>query len=57
LPSSVPAGQRFTEARKLVTKHYQWMIRTDYLPRICAPAVVNDVFNNGRKVLEPRRPG
>ena len=25
--------------RAIVTKHYQWMIRTDYLPRICAPGV------------------
>ena len=52
LPSSVPAAQRFTRARKLVTKHYQWMIRTDFLPRICAEGVVNDVFRNGRKVFE-----
>jgi hypothetical protein len=28
------------------------MIRTDYLPRICAPAVVSNVFNNGRKAFE-----
>ena len=28
------------------------MLRTDYLPRICAPGVVNDVFNNGRKAFE-----
>ena len=39
-------------AREIVTKHYQWMLRTDYLPRICAPGVVNDVFNNGRKAFE-----
>jgi len=56
LPSSVPAAQRFREARKIVTKHYQWMIRTDYLPKICTPAVVNDVFNNGRKAFEPGKP-
>ena len=52
LPSSVPTAQRFQEARKIVTKHYQWMIRTDYLPRICTPAVVTNVFNQGRKVFE-----
>ena len=52
LPASVPQAQRFAQARELVTKHYQWMIRTDYLPRICAPGVVNDVFNNGRKAFE-----
>ncbi len=52
LPASVPAAQRFNEARKIVTKHYQWMVRTDYLPRICAPSVVTNVFSQGRKALE-----
>jgi Animal haem peroxidase len=52
LPSSVPPGQRFETARELAVKHYQWMIRTDYLPRICAAGVLNDVFNNGRKAFE-----
>lgn len=52
LPASVPAGQRFARARALVTKHYQWMIRTDFLPRICKRSVVNDVFANGRKAFE-----
>src|SRR5688500_7143477 len=52
LPASVPPGQRFAKAREIVTKHYQWMLRTDYLPRICAPAVVNNVFNKGRKAFE-----
>ena len=28
------------------------MLRTDYLPRICARGVVNDVFANGRKAFE-----
>ena len=35
-----------------MVKHYQWMLKTDYLPRICAPGVVNNVFNQGRKVFE-----
>lgn len=52
LPASVPPAQRFAHAREIVTKHYQWMIRTDYLPRICAPGVVNDVFTRGRKAFE-----
>jgi Animal haem peroxidase len=50
--ASVPAAQRFNRARRLVVKHYQWMIRHDYLPRICDAAVVDDVFANGRKVFE-----
>ena len=50
--ASVPAAQKFATARELVTKHYQWMIRTDYLPRVCAPSAVDNVFNQGRKVFE-----
>ena len=52
LPAALTDAQKFAQARELVVKHYQWMIRTDYLPRICANAVVNDVFNNGRKAFE-----
>jgi len=52
LPASVPPSERFARARNLVTKHYQWMLRTDYLPRICAQGIVNDVFNRGRKAFE-----
>ena len=48
----VPDTQKFERAREIVTKHYQWMIRTDYLPRIARKAVVDNVFNNGRKVFE-----
>jgi hypothetical protein len=50
--AAVPPAMRFAQARELVTKHYQWMVRTDYLPRICEPAVVDDVFANGRKAFE-----
>jgi hypothetical protein len=52
LSASVPPAQRFDRARRIVTKHYQWMIRHDYLPRICQKAVVDDVFSNGRKAFE-----
>jgi hypothetical protein len=52
LPSSVPPSQQFAVARELVVKHYQWMLRTDYLPRICAPGIVSNVFTNGRKAFE-----
>jgi hypothetical protein len=52
LPGSVPMAQRFTQARDIVTRHYQWMLRHDFLPRILPRSVVNDVFNNGRKLFE-----
>jgi hypothetical protein len=51
--ASVPEAKRFPKARRAVVKHYQWMIRHDYLPRICKESVVDDVFANGRKLLEP----
>src|ERR671925_952644 len=41
LPASVPEAKRFQRARGIVTRHYQWMLRTDYLPRICAEGTVN----------------
>src|SRR5215216_6073453 len=52
LPPGTPANQRFVRAREIVVKHYQWVIRHDYLPRILEPSVVDDVFTNGRKVFE-----
>jgi hypothetical protein len=52
LPASVPLGKRFQKARGIVTRHYQWMLRTDYLPRICTENVVSNVFNSGRKAFE-----
>ncbi|MET0837937.1 MAG: peroxidase family protein, partial [Marmoricola sp.] len=52
-PASVPAAQKFVRARRRVTLHYQWLLRHDYLPRICAPAVVNSVFTSGRKLFDP----
>jgi hypothetical protein len=52
LPDSVPDAKRFRTARRIVTRHYQWMLRTDYLPRVCAPGVASNVFTSGRKAFE-----
>jgi len=52
LPDSVPVSDRFRKARQLVVLHYQWMLRTDYLTRICDKEIVEDVFRNGRKIFE-----
>ncbi len=57
LPARVPRSRRFEKAREKVIKHYQWMLRTDFLPRICAPTVVTSVFTNGRKAFEVGVPG
>jgi hypothetical protein len=52
LPAALPDTQKFAQARELVTKHYQWMIRTDFLRRICKRNPIDDVFKNGRKAFE-----
>jgi hypothetical protein len=43
---------QFETARDLVVRHYQWMLRTDLLPRLVDPAIVDDVFTNGRRFFE-----
>ncbi|WNV88207.1 heme peroxidase family protein [Umezawaea sp. Da 62-37] len=49
------SGRRlFAAARQHVTRHYQWMLRTDFLPRVVDPAIVEDVFRDGRRFFEPR---
>lgn len=49
------SGRRlFTAAHEQVVRHYQWMLRTDFLPRIVDPAIVTDVFTNGRRFFEVR---
>lgn len=47
-----PSATLFKAARDTVVKHYQWMLRNDFLPRIVDKAVVDDVFRNGRKFFE-----
>lgn len=46
----------FEAARDLVVRHYQWLVRTDFLPRLIDPAIVQDVFENGRKYIDPAGP-
>ena len=48
-----PSAVLFERARETVVRHYQWMLKTDFLPRIVDPAIVDDVFTNGRSFFEP----
>lgn len=52
-----PSATLFEAARRRVVRHYQWMVVTDFLPRIVDRTILHDVFINGRKVFEviPRR--
>ena len=53
LPASTPPAQKFRRARKQVTLHYHWLLLHDFLPRIVQKRVLDDVFANGRKLVEP----
>lgn len=48
-----PSAVLFGKAREQVVKHYQWMIKTDFLPRLIDQDVIDDVFTHGRKFFEP----
>jgi len=49
----VPAAQLFTQARRLVTWHYQWIIVNEFLPLIIGSSLVRDILNNGRRFYRP----
>lgn len=40
-------GDLFTEAKRLTTHHYQWVVAQDFLKRIADPLVVKKVFQQG----------
>ncbi|WP_193308490.1 peroxidase family protein [Halorubrum halophilum] len=40
-------------AQRLVRWHYQWIVRHDFLPRICDEYVLDDVERNGRRFFLP----
>ncbi|HEX2076346.1 MAG TPA: heme peroxidase family protein [Longimicrobium sp.] len=37
-------GDVFAEARRIVTRHYQWCVVHDFLPRVCGAAAVNNAI-------------
>jgi hypothetical protein len=51
-----PPADRFDQARRIVTRHFQWLVWNDFLPRVCDSAVLRDVWRHGRKVHEPDAP-
>ncbi len=46
-------GQTFDEARRILRRHYQWIVIKDFLPRICDPFIVNDILFGGNKFFRP----
>jgi Animal haem peroxidase len=43
------AQQVFTEARQIVTWHYQWMVLHDFVERITEPGIVAKTLDQGRR--------
>jgi hypothetical protein len=43
------AEQVFTEARRIVMWHYQWMVLHDFVERITEPGIVAKILHDGRK--------
>ncbi|WP_329342406.1 heme peroxidase family protein [Streptomyces sp. NBC_01352] len=53
IDKGVSSAVVFETARETVVKHYQWMLRHDFLPRIVDPGIVDEVFTQGRTFFEP----
>jgi hypothetical protein len=48
LPSLV-----FSEARRRVTHHYQWIVVKEFLPQILGQALVDNILRNGNRFYRP----
>ena len=49
----VARGHNFDEARRILRRHYQWIVVRDFLPRICDPWIVSDILTSGNRFFLP----
>ncbi|MEA2130396.1 MAG: hypothetical protein QOJ85_3287 [Solirubrobacteraceae bacterium] len=47
------AAKRFRVARRLVRRHYQWLVINDYLKTVTLPGIVDKVLVGGNKFYKP----
>ena len=52
LDDGLNAEGRFNQTRDLVTRHYQWIVWHDFLPKVCDESVIADVIARGRLAFE-----
>ena len=52
LPTNLSPAKRFETARERVRWQYQWLVREDYLFRICAPQIFREVIGNGNRMID-----
>ena len=50
----VSRGHTYHEARRILRRHYQWIVLKDFLPRICDPWIVSDIALSGNRVFQPQ---
>jgi hypothetical protein len=49
----VDQGNGVAKARRLLRQHYQHIVVHDFLKRICDPAIVDGILQNGNQVYDP----
>src|SRR6202011_1285288 len=52
LRGEVSQPDLFAQASCLVRWQFQWLVRFDYLPKVCNPGVYRDVIANGNRLVE-----
>lgn len=55
IPSAGPDACLFARARRLVTWHYQWIVRYDYLLKLVAPNVLQDITMHWPMLYRPAK--
>ena len=50
-----PPAEIFTEARQIVTWHYQWMVLHDFVERITEKGIVAKILHDGRSSTASRK--
>jgi hypothetical protein len=48
----IDKGCTFEQARTHLRQHYQHIVIADFLPRICDPAIVGEIVQNGNRVYD-----
>lgn len=48
-------AEAYSEARRLTTWHYQWMILHEFLPLFVGQSMVNSIVRRGRRFYRPRK--
>ncbi|MCY1145477.1 LysM peptidoglycan-binding domain-containing protein [Actinoplanes sp. Pm04-4] len=49
----VDQGLSFTDARRVLRQHYQYVVIKDFLKKVADPAVVEDIIANGNRWFDP----